>query len=154
MSSPSQGLADPPQDSNVHIVMYVVLEAHHRFDSDTVADLWALIGRVYTTRPESENVIARPEMASIARITLAAWRRHASHMRQQRNEIEQPQWISDLCHNFDLPPVNSTLPTESPSLPLTPDTSMLLPVDFDFDVFDWSVWDDPALNAGLYATTT
>ena len=137
--------------------MYVVLEAHHRFDNEAVGDLWSLIHRVYTIHPELSTGTRRAEAATVARITLAAWQRHDAHNRQHEMDVdepyERPEWIVELCQNFNLPQPDTTLATDSAMQESAFDANQLLPVDFDFDVFDWAVWDEAYSNGAPVASS-
>ena len=135
--------------------MYVLLEAHHRFDKDEVKDLWSLIRRIYATHPELSTATRRVEAATVARITLAAWQRHDAYIRQHQvdESYERPQWIVELCQNFNLPQPDTTLPTDSAMQEPAFDANQLLPVDFDFDVFDWAVWDEAYSNGAPVASS-
>jgi len=136
--------------------VYIILEAHHRFDDDAVADLWSLIGRVYINHPRLMTAVHHPDIASIVRITLVAWERRYTHILQRchnvglLNESEPPPWILELRRKFDLPEVNSTLAPDSTALEPAMDVSQLLPPDFDFDSIDWSFWENSHLDAALY----
>ena len=139
--------------------MYIILEAHHRFDDDSVADLWSLIGRVYINHPRLMIAVHHPDLASIVHITLVAWQRRHTHIRQQcqqrhnfnqLKESESPPWILELRRKLDLPEVNSTLAPDSTAQEPAIDASQLLPPDFDFDLIDWSFWENPHLDAALY----
>ena len=134
--------------------MYIILEAHHRFDNDAVADLWSLIRRVYAIHPELTTAIHRPEIAHIAHIALAAWQRRDEYLRQQRDfdlqsEYESPQWILDLRRKFDVPHGNESFATDPAEQRPAIDASQLLPLDFDFDSIDWSFWDEMQLDLAL-----
>lgn len=140
-------------------MVYIILEAHHRFDDDAVANLWSLISRVYVIHPSLINAVHRPDIASIARITLVAWQRRYAHIQQQcqqrhnfdlLNESQPPPWILELRRKFELPDVDSTLGADSTEREPVIDASQLLPLDFDFDLIDWSFWEDPHLDAALY----
>lgn len=141
--------------------MYIILEAHHRFDDDAVVDLWSLIGRVYVSHPRLMVAVHHPDIASIVRITLVAWQRHYTHIQQrdqQRHNLnlleqsEPPSWILELRRKFDPTEVDSTLAPDSTAQEPAVDTSQLLPPDFDFDSIDWSFWENADLDAALYET--
>jgi hypothetical protein len=94
----------------------------------------------------------RPDIASIARITLVAWQKRYAYTqeRYQRRatigityELEPPSWIIELRRNFDLPDISSADTPESMSSEPVADASQLLPQDFGFDTMDWSFWADP-----------
>ncbi|GAB7354459.1 hypothetical protein MBLNU459_g4942t2 [Dothideomycetes sp. NU459] len=150
--------------------VYIILEAHHRFGSDTVADLWSLIGKVYVCHPPLMAATSRPDIASIARMTLVAWQRRQARVpqhNQQRyntdllNESEPPPWIQELSRK--IAPVDAD-PKPAPDAPArepmaaaaaAPATaSHPLPLeidfDFDFDMIDWSFWDKSCMDAALY----
>lgn len=136
--------------------MYIILEAHHRFDNDTVTDLWALIRRIYAIHPELSTASRRAEASTVARITLAAWQRHDAYIRQRQGNVtesyEPPQWIVEMCHNFGLPPPTTTSASDSAVPVPVCDTSHLLPADFDFDVFDWAAWDETYSDTAVFAS--
>jgi hypothetical protein len=143
----------------IAIVVYIILEAHHRFEDDAVADIWSLIRRVYEFHPELTTAVHRPEIVSVARITVAAWqRRHAYIMCQQRNNVdlsgdyEPPQWISEVCRKFDFPLVNTAFAASSTTHEYPFDTGQLLLSDFDFDSIDWSFWHEVQRDAASYET--
>ncbi len=101
----------------------------------------------------------RPDIASIARITLAAWQKRYAYTqeRYQRdatvsimNKSKPPSWIIELRRNFDLPDISSADAPESMSSEPVADANQLLPQDFDFDTMDWSFWVDPQLDTVLY----
>lgn len=60
---------------------------------------------------------------------------------------EPPEWIVELRRKLDLPDIDSVLAPNSAAGEPTMDVSQLLPLDFDFDMIDWSVWEDPSLDA-------
>ncbi|KAH8899095.1 hypothetical protein GQ53DRAFT_802469 [Thozetella sp. PMI_491] len=128
-------------------VVYVILEAHHRLDDhNAAADLWDSIRKVYAIHPELKRAVHRAEVTSVARLTLAAWQKHNANIQQERlgngsAEHEIPQWIVEISENFNLPHIDST------------NASPIVPADFDFDMFDWSNWEESYLNTGLYGTT-
>lgn len=141
--------------------MYIILEAHHRFDDDAVTELWSLIGRVYVNHPKLMIAVHHPDVASIVRITLVAWQRHYAHIRQrcqQRHNVdlldesEPPPWILELRRKFDLPEVNSAFAPDATAGEPAIDASQLLPPDFDFDSIDWSFWENQHLDAALFET--
>jgi hypothetical protein len=140
-------------------VVYIILEAHHRFDNDTVEELWLLIGKVYIHHPTLMTAASRPDIACIARITLVAWQRRHTHVQQryqQRrntdlvNELEVPSWVRELRQKLDLPHVDR-MPAQDATAPEpTFDASQLLPLDFDFDVIDWTFWETSRADTTLY----
>lgn len=124
--------------------MYLVLEAHHRYDDSRVWDLWNLIGRVYDVHSDLMTATNRPEMDFIARITVAAWQKYEIFVRQQKSpttRIETPEWIQKLCHNFNLRLTGSSGTDEAVEISLGADTACFLPEHFDFDMIDWSAWE-------------
>lgn len=122
-------------------VVYVVLEAHQRSSEPQAVDLWNLIGRVYEVHPDLMTAVNRPEADFIARITVSAWQKHALEMRQQSSDatLETPEWIQQLCYNFNLPLAEPSTPHDTQSI--GSDLGQLLPIDFDFDMIDWSAWE-------------
>jgi hypothetical protein len=141
--------------------VYIILEAHHRYDDDAVEDLWSLIGRVYTVHPKIMVAVHNPDITATVRITLVAWqRRHAylQHGSQDRhrvnpsNDCVPPAWISELCQKFDLPEVCSAFSPNSTMQKSVIDANQLLPFEFDFELMDWSFWEDLSLDAALYDT--
>lgn len=107
------------------------------------------------------TAVNHPDIASIVRITLVAWQRHHSYIRQRGqqgrnfdppNEPEPPPWILELRRNFDLPEAVSTFAPDLNAQEPVIDAGQLLPPDFDFDLIDWSFWENPHLNAALYET--
>ena len=128
---------------------------------DDVANLWTLIGRVYLGHPKLMTAVHHPDVVSIVRMTLVAWQRRHTHMQQQ---CQQPQdvdmlsatetlpWIVELRRNFNIPEEQPTHAPDSTAKETAVDFSQLLPPDFDFDSIDWSVWQDPNLDASLYET--
>ena len=138
--------------------MYVILEAHHRFMDDDVANLWTLIGRVYLGHPKLMTAVHHPDVVSIVQMTLAAWQIRHTHMQQQRRQVqdvdmlnatETPPWIVELRRNFNIPEEQSTHAPDSTATEPAVDFSQL-----DFDLIDWSVWEDPNLDASLYEIET
>lgn len=121
---------------------------------DDVANLWTLIGRVYLGHPKLMTAIHHPDVVSIVQMTLVAWQRRYTHVQQQCQDVdmldatETPPWIVELRRDFNIP---EELATHAPTEPAV-DFSQLLPPDFDFDSIDWSVWQDPNLDASLYET--
>jgi hypothetical protein len=129
------------------LVVYLVLEAHQRYDDHQVVDLWSLIGRVYDVHPDLMTAVNRPEVTFIARITVAAWQKYDIQMRQQRSgkhgaiAMETPEWIRQLCYNFNLPLTDSSATIEEIAQSLSSDPDQLLSTNFDFDMIDWSSWE-------------
>jgi hypothetical protein len=127
--------------------VYLILEAHQRYDNHQVGDLWSLISRVYDVHPDLMTAVNRPEVTFIARITVAAWQKYDIEMREQRSgghgaiAIETPEWIRQLCYNFNLPPTDSlaTIGEIAPSF--NSDPAQLLSTNFDFNMIDWSSWE-------------
>ncbi|KAK8859869.1 Transcription factor vrtR1 [Apiospora arundinis] len=137
--------------------VYVLLECHHRFDQAEVADLWSLVGRLHSVHPQLHTAVDRHEVASVARITIAAWQKHATHVQQQQDvEFEQPQWVLDLYRNFGHPPAAEeaarSIVADTKSQEPPADASQLAEFDFDLDMFDWSVWEEMNKNAGPLST--
>lgn len=139
--------------------MYVILEAHHRYDDDAVEDLWSFISRVYAVHPKLIVAAQNPDVIATVRITLVAWQRRHAYVQQRSqhchrvdssNDSVPPAWISELCQKFDLPEASSMFPPDSTMQEPVIDTSQLLPFDFDFDSMDWSFWEDSSLDAALY----
>lgn len=94
-------------------------------------------------------------MASVARITIAAWRRYAAHAQQQQGRtFEQPQWITELCQNFGSSPAAEAAATApiNTEIQEQEDVSHLAGIDFDLDMFDWSIWDQVNKNAAPLST--
>ncbi|KAK5032822.1 hypothetical protein LTS07_004232 [Exophiala sideris] len=137
--------------------VYIILEAHHRFDNDRVTDLWTLIRRIYDIHPELSTASRRTEAGTVARITLAAWQRHDAYIRQRQANVnesyEPPQWIGEMCQNFNLPQPTATSASGSVVPVPAVDASQLLPADFDFDVFDWAAWDETYANTNTGSGT-
>ncbi|KAJ4286310.1 hypothetical protein N0V90_013344 [Kalmusia sp. IMI 367209] len=127
--------------------VYVILEVHQRYDDQNVVDLWSLIGRVYDVHPDLMTAVNRPEVIFIARITVAAWQNYDIQMRQQRSGVhsgiamENPEWIRQLCYNFNLPLTDSSASVEEIAQSFNSDPSYSLPANFDFDMIDWSSWE-------------
>ena len=127
--------------------MYLVLEAHQRYDDHRVVDLWSLIGRVYDAHPDLMTAANRPEVTFIARITVAAWQKYDIQMRQQRSgmhgaiAMETPEWIRQLCYNFNLPLADSSATILEVAQSFSSDPAQLLSTNFDFDMIDWSFWE-------------
>jgi hypothetical protein len=116
--------------------VYVILEAHHRAEEhEGVGELWELLRKVYEVHPDlsAKHHHHRPEIASMARITLAAWQKYDAQ--------RQPDWIVELCDNFGLWDIVTDEDTDM-QYQLQLDASRLLGVDFDFDTFDWTIWGD------------
>ena len=140
-------------------VVYIILEAHHRFDNDTVEELWLLIGKVHAHHPTLMTAVSRPDIASIARITMVAWQRRHAYVQQryqQRcntnllNEPEVPSWVQELRQKLDLPQVDPMPAPDATAREPAFDASQLLPLDFDFDVIDWKFWETSHADATLY----
>lgn len=145
--------------------MYIILEAHHRFTDPSVADLWSLIQRVYAVHPEARSASERPEIAAVARITVAAWQQYDAHLQQQANSSaamagvarEIPEWIAELCRNFGVQILKGQhgekqqTAEESAQMGVLgvgegDGSEFLLPADFDFDMIDWSIWEEARMN--------
>lgn len=114
--------------SLVYLVVYMILEAHHRPSEAITNDLWPLISIIYSVHPTLGTAIHHPDITCIVRITLAAYqKRHVYILEQyrQRNtnhnihgqsnsltvsgsgsdpemEPQPPQWIQDLKQKFNL----------------------------------------------------
>ena len=128
-------------------MVYIILEAHHRFDSDAVMDLWSLVGRVYVNHPTLMTAASRSDIAPIARITLAAWWR----LHMMNESTPPPQWIQGLLQKSHLPEIalksgSSTVERQHRS---NDNQDCLL--DFDFDLIDWSFWENLHLEPASYA---
>lgn len=129
------------------LVVYLVLEAHQRYDDHQVVDLWSLIGRVYDVHPDLMTAVNRPEVTFVARITVAAWQKYDIQMRQQRSGVqgaiamETPEWIRQLCYNFNLPLADSSATILEVAQSFSSDPAQLLSTNFDFDMIDWSSWE-------------
>jgi hypothetical protein len=139
--------------------VYVILEAHHRYDDDAVDDLWSLIGRVYVVHPKLMVAVHNPDIITTVRITLIAWQRRQTYKQHRSNHCQcvdssndsvPPAWISELCQKFDLPEVSSTFAAESMVQEPVIDTSQPSHFDFDFESMDWSFWENSSLEAALY----
>ena len=134
--------------------MYVILEAHHRYDDDAVENLWSLISRVYAVHPKLKMAVHNPDIVATVRITLVAWQKRHAYMQQHSIDSASHSalsaWISELCQKFDLPEVSSTSAPDSGIQKSVIDTSQLLPFEFDFDSMDWPLWEDLSLDAALY----
>ncbi|KAK8036214.1 Zn2/Cys6 DNA-binding protein [Apiospora rasikravindrae] len=135
--------------------VYVLLECHHRFDQTEVVDLWDLVRRLHDVHPQLRTAVDRHEVASVARITIAAWQKYAAHPQQQQGgTFEHPQWVLDLCQNFGFPLAAEVAPTAAAAAAADTesqeqeDTSQLAGIDFDLDMFDWSIWEELNKNAG------
>lgn len=133
--------------------MYIILEAHHRYNDDAVEVLWSLISRVYAVHPKLNKAAAyTPDIMATVRITIAAWQKRHSYVQHMSHHSSNgsvpPTWISALCEKFDLPEVGSISAPDSMMVqePMI-DTSQLLPFDFDFDLMDWSFWEESTLDA-------
>ena len=131
--------------------MYIILEAHHRFADDAVVDLWSLIGRIYAIHPKLMHAVHRPDIAPIVQITLAAWQKRYAHLQQRfqhssptdpLNEPSPPPWLSELRRKFEPPAATSTLAPDATVREPVGAASPLLPLNFDFDSIDWSLWAD------------
>jgi hypothetical protein len=126
--------------------VYLILEAHQRYDDHQVVNLWSLIGRVYDVHPDLMTAVNRPEVTFVARITVAAWQRYDIRRRQRPGvndaiAIEDPEWIRQLCYNFNLPLTDSSATIEEVAQSSSSDAAQLLPTNFDFDMIDWSSWE-------------
>jgi hypothetical protein len=124
-----------------------------------VAELWSLIEQVYAVHPDAKKTAERPEIAAVARITVAAWHTYNAHVLQQQLGArsgasvaiakQTPTWILELCQNFGLASHDSTI--HAPEDTATPagigiDPSLFLPAEFDFDLIDWSIWEEISIN--------
>ena len=120
-------------------MVYIILEAHHRYDSDAVVELWSLLGRVFINHPTLMTAASRSDIAPIARITLAAWWRQ--HLRDESRS--PPQWIKELRQKSHLPEIDPRSGSLAAGHPRTNDDHQGCPtdLDFDFDLIDWSFWD-------------
>lgn len=62
-----------------------------------------------------------------------------------------------LYHNFGFPPVADKIAppaaVAAESQEIQGEASQLAGIDFDLDMFDWSVWEEMNKNAGPLATT-
>jgi len=138
--------------------VYIILEAHHRFDNDTVEDLWLLIGKVYVHHSTLMTAISGPDIAAIARITVVAWQRRQTYVQQQYqqrrnthllNESEVPSWVQELRQKLNCPEVDPTPAPDTTAQEPAIDPNQLLPLDFDFDVIDWTFWENLHVNGML-----
>lgn len=139
--------------------MYIILEAHHRYDDDAVEEIWSLIGRVYDVHPKLKLAIQNPDVVATVHITLAAWQRRHSYLQHQPQRMYQlnsvdssvaPAWISELRQKFDIPEMNSTPALDTTMQGPLLDASQLLPFDFDFNSMDLSFWDSANMDESLY----
>ncbi|KAK8137046.1 C6 transcription factor [Apiospora sp. TS-2023a] len=132
--------------------VYVLLECHHRYDEAEVVDLWDLVRRLHEVHPQLKTAVDRNEVSSVARITIAAWQRYAAHAQQQQGgTFQQPQWITELCQNFGFSLAAEAVPAAAAVDAETQeqeDVSQLAGIDFDLDMFDWSIWEQVNKNAG------
>ena len=134
------------KDSRTHIVVYLLLEANHRFDQDEVANLWSLIHDVYDVHPELRAAGHRSEWDLVAHIMIVAWQKHKIYVQEchvRRNEPivrEDPEWIMDLRCNFGIPDSDLSMPDSSMHMPEL-DPNWTLPDDllFDFNTIDWFI---------------
>ncbi|KAK7959112.1 Zn2/Cys6 DNA-binding protein [Apiospora aurea] len=140
--------------------VYVLLECHHRFDQPEVVDLWDLVRRLHDVHPQLRSAVDRHEVASVARITIAAWQKYAVHAQQQQQQdetFEHPQWVLELCQNFGFSPAAEVAPTAaavaSTESQEQEDISQFRGIDFDLDMFDWSIWEELNKNAGPLSTS-
>lgn len=138
--------------------MYVVLEAHHRFDNDDVENLWSLIGRVYLGHPKIMTAVHHPDVISIVQMTLAAWQRRHTYILQKDHNFMgashsvTPSWITELRQRFNMPEEHPTVaPASTAGEPIV-DVDQFLNPEIDFDSINWSVWEDPNLDASLFET--
>lgn len=144
------------RSANQDAVVYIILEAHSRFDSDAVEELWSLITKVYAVHPNLMTATHRSDITAVARITLAAWQKRHTHLLQQSRRdgmedlstADSPPWIQELRRNFNIQDTSATIMTDqTPAV----DDDLFLPLDFDFDSIDWSFWEDPKhQDATLY----
>ena len=89
----------------------------------------------------------RPEVVSVAHITLVAWQKRPAGVR-----VPQPEWITKLCRDFNLvapEPTVSHNEDAAEQWQLRHDAAELLGVEFDFDSIDWSMWEELDMEARL-----
>lgn len=88
-------------------------------------------------------------MVALAHITVAAWQKYESWMYEQRNlstSFKTPDWILHLCQEYGILELSGPLGEEAGAPFQQLDASILLPPGFDFDFFDWSIWEQPGLG--------
>lgn len=132
------------------LVVYILLEATHRYEEEGVKDIWSIIRRTYETHSELRTADHRQDVTVAARITASAWLKYATHMHKQdpTRHDETPGWVASLCQTFNLPQPNHWLSTAD--APVCSDAHDPLAIDFDLDMIDWSTWDRAYLNGGLF----
>ncbi|GAM82431.1 hypothetical protein ANO11243_004110 [Dothideomycetidae sp. 11243] len=111
--------------------VYILVEAERRAMSPGARGLWMLIDRVCKLHPKLTTAIGRSEVASIARITILAWRARDQHLRQQDAHEDKP-WCVGIFE--DLLGTSNDAPV--PDLTVVDDE-----LSFDFDLIDWSAWE-------------
>ena len=123
--------------------------------------MWELVRRLHEVHPQLKTAVDRNEVASVARITIAAWQRYAAHAQKQQQQsgtFEQPQWITELCQNFGCSLAAEAAPTTAVAAvdaetQEQEDAGQLAGIDFDLDMFDWSIWEQVNNNAGPLSTS-
>lgn len=122
--------------------MYLILEARQRYADHKAVGLWDLIHRVYNVHTDLMTAVSLPEVTFFAHITVAAWQKYATHMRERSlGTIEDSEWIRQLCHNFSMPLIESSVAVEKATQSCNSEDVQFLPMNFDFDMIDWSSWE-------------
>lgn len=129
--------------------MYVILEAHHRAEEDSVTDIWDVIRRLYAAHPDLKSARDNREFVFAARITLAAWHTRAVYLQKGfgENADVRPAWIMEICANFELTPpglpvANGTMGENGIGGGSDANAIYEMAMDFDFDLLDWTAWEN------------
>lgn len=145
-------------------MVYVALEANHRYKSEEAIKLLNLIKQVYEIYPTLTTATHRPEIVAIGKLVFAAWDKCNAYNMQSTSNINTSSmeslahWVHGLRQCLGLAQTRPLTPADTPlGGTLQEDISnvdLFDLDDLDLDNFDWSAWEGPYLNSGWYTSTT
>lgn len=119
----------------VRVVVYVVVEAHHRATTNEASALWQLIDQVCGLHPKLVAAKECPEVVAIARLIALAWQQREEYLRRQQVHVEKPMHIGQLEKALERAHTNPAASGQSSYLAMDEFESI------DFDLVDWSAWE-------------
>lgn len=114
------------------LVVYVIIEAHHRATSAEASSLWILIDKICVTHPKLRTFSKRPDTVAIGRLIVLAWYQREEHLQKSHQQVERPWCVIKMEEELRLFVGGS-------SMELGNDLESFSPLDFD--CIDWSAWE-------------
>jgi hypothetical protein len=116
-------------------VVYIIIEVHHRATTPEASSLWTLIDKVCSVHPQLVVTSKRPDIVAIGRLIVLAWRQRQDNLQSLHQQVEKPWCVTKMEEGLKWFVHGPTVL----NVDLDPDTDRFMALDFD--MIDWSSWE-------------